>query len=306
MESAWEQFCANAVNSTFQHTRSFLNYHRDRFKDTSALVMDGDKILGVFSAAEEPENSLTVISHPGATYGGIVHQGKLLGNAMIEAVDMLREHYRRLGYSTLVYKVLPYIYASAASQDDLYALYRLDAVRVRCELSSCIDLANQRKISSRRKRGLKKAKQKVSLSTETELLPDLWAVVEDNLSRKHDARPVHTVSELQLLLQCFPDKIKLNCALIDDKVEAGIVLFNSNHAWHAQYIASSQIGYSCSALDAVFDAAIEDARCAEVRYFDFGTSNEDRGRVLNDGLYQFKSEFGGGGIVHEYYELSLN
>ena len=59
------------------------------------------------------------------------------------------------------------------------------------------------------------------------------------------------------------------------------------------------------ALDAIFEAAIQKAILAEARYFDFGTSNEDGGKVLNSGLYQFKSEFGGGGVAHEFYQLNI-
>jgi lipid II:glycine glycyltransferase (peptidoglycan interpeptide bridge formation enzyme) len=75
--------------------------------------------------------------------------------------------------------------------------------------------------------------------------------------------------------------------------------------WHAQYIASNESGNQVSALDAVFGAAIEEARAGGARYFDFGTSNESAGQVLNDGLFRFKSEFGGGGVAHEYYELAI-
>ena len=41
------------------------------------------------------------------------------------------------------------------------------------------------------------------------------------------------------------------------------------------------------------------------RWFDFGTSNERQGRFLNEGLYEFKSNFGGGGVAHEFYTLNL-
>jgi hypothetical protein len=94
--------------------------------------------------------------------------------------------------------------------------------------------------------------------------------------------------------------------MMDGRVEAGVVLFTSTNVWHAQYIASSEKGYAVSALDVVFETAIDDASKACVRYFDFGTSNEEGGFVLNEGLYRFKSEFGGGGVAHEYYELVLS
>ena len=70
-----------------------------------------------------------------------------------------------------------------------------------------------------------------------------------------------------------------------------------------QYIASSELGNANSALDAVFQKIISSAKDNEVRYFDFGTSNENEGKILNNGLYKFKTEFGGGGAVHEYYEI---
>jgi lipid II:glycine glycyltransferase (peptidoglycan interpeptide bridge formation enzyme) len=73
----------------------------------------------------------------------------------------------------------------------------------------------------------------------------------------------------------------------------------------SQYIASSAAGYDVSALDAVFEEAIRHAREAGRRYFDFGTSNRSGGRELSASLYEFKQEFGGGGVVHEQYDLEL-
>jgi len=152
---------------------------------------------------------------------------------------------------------------------------------------------------------MKKANKSVVISTDAGLLNDFYSVIEQNLSRKHGAQPVHSVAELNLLYERFPKNLEIHCALIENKVEAGVLFFNTPTVWHAQYIASSERGYDTSALDAVFDSAITAATKAEAKYFDFGTSNEDAGRVLNDGLYRFKSEFGGNGVAHEYYELGL-
>ena len=191
------------------------------------------------------------------------------------------------------------------AQDDLYALFRLGAQRIRCDLSCTIDLTNRQPLSERRRRGLKKALKTVTLSSDPALLDELWAVIAQNLLRKHDANPVHSLAELTLLKERFPQQITIHCALVDGHVEAGVVFFNSPSIWHAQYIAASEIAYNVSALDAVFDAAINKAQQADARYFDFGTSNEDGGKVLNDGLYRFKSEFGGGGVAHELWEIEI-
>jgi len=304
-EATWEEFCAGAVNATILHTRGFLRYHGDRFKDMSVLIMESGKLIGVFPAAESLSDPKQVISHPGITYGGIVHHGWLSGLRILETLTALSEFYRNAGYHRLQYKVLPHIYATTPSQDDLYALYRLNAKRVRCDLSCTIDLAERKPLSERRRRGLKKAQKSVTLSSDPTLLGDLWAVIVQNLARKHDSKPVHSLAELTLLKERFPEQIIIRCALIDGRVEAGVLFFNSRAVWHAQYIAASENAYDVSALDAVFDGAITEAQQAGARYFDFGTSNEDGGKVLNDGLFRYKSEFGGGGIAHEYYELEL-
>lgn len=305
-ESLWEQFCTDAVNSTFLHTRRFLSYHGDRFKDLSAIICDSGKIVGLFPAAASTTELEQVVSHPGITYGGIIHQGWLGGMRMIEALSALSLFYRDRGYHRLLYKAIPHIYTATPAQDDLYALFRLDAKRVRCDLSCTVDLDHCLARSERRRRGLKKAQKVVSLSSDPSLLGELWAVIAENLGRKHNASPVHTLAELALLMARFPEQIIIRCALLEGRVEAGVVLFNAKSVWHAQYIAASQRAYEVSALDAVFDTIITQARQTGVRYFDFGTSNEDGGKVLNDGLYRFKSEFGGGGVVHEFYELRVS
>ncbi|AYR22738.1 GNAT family N-acetyltransferase [Herbaspirillum rubrisubalbicans] len=302
----WDDFCATAINGSFLHSRRFLSYHGDRFDDLSLMIFDSGKLVGVLPAALSPADATQVVSHPGITYGGIVHDGKLVGMKMLAALSAVSEWYRRLGYGSLLYKALPHIYARAPAQDDLYALFRLGATRVRCDLSCAMDLAARLERSERRKRSFKKANASVAVSDEQHLMEPLWQVLEENLVRKHGARPVHTMAELALLRERFPQHITVLCALIDGQVEAGVVFFNSSSVWHAQYIAASAKAYDVAALDAVFEAGIVRAREAGVRYFDFGTSNEEGGMILNDGLYRFKSEFGAAGVAHEFFELRFH
>ena len=302
----WDEFCANTINGSFLHSRRFLNYHGDRFRDLSLMLLDDGKLVGVLPAALSPSNDEQVVSHPGITYGGIVHGGKLVGMKMLAAMSAVCDWYRDQGYSSLLYKALPHIYAKAPAQDDLYALFRLGAARVRCDLSCAIDLSARLERSLRRKRSFKKAASVVTVSDEPQLLEPLWQVLKENLARKHGAGPVHSLAELTMLRDLFPQNISVSCALIGGQVEAGVLFFNSASVWHAQYIAASATAYEIAALDVVFESAMQQAAQAGVRYFDFGTSNEDAGWVLNDGLYRFKSEFGAAGVAHEYFELQLH
>lgn len=305
-EPAWERLCAEAPNASFLHRRAFLSYHGDRFIDRSLVLLDGERWLGVLPAAQHPATPEVVESHPGITYGGIVHDGALRGERLIEAMQLAALHYATLGHRQFRYKPLPHIYHQAPMQDDLYALFRLGAERVRCELSACIDLAHPLPASERRRRALAKARR-AGLRCESGPVHAgaLWRVLEDNLLRKHASRPVHSLAQIELLAARFPRQIGIHVVLSGEHVVAGVVSFVVGPVWHLQYIASSEAGQAVSALDALIVELLTQAREAGCRYFDFGTSNEDQGRVLNEGLYRFKCEFGAGGVACETYQIEL-
>ena len=303
---AWDAFCLSSYQATFLHTRRFLSYHGDRFQDRSLILENEGKIVGLFPAAVNPGDKACIVSHPGITYGGILNQSSLLGEQMVSALSKICRYYAELGFQRLVYKAVPYIYHVTPAQDDVYALFRQGAKRFRCDLSSTIDVAYRRSVSERRKRSLRKAQRAgVEIQMDNRYLPHFWSVLEENLLQKHQATPVHSLAEIQMLADRFPDNIKCVAGLIDEKVEAGVLLFNSPSVFHAQYIASSSAGQNVSALDVVFEYCISRACSENKRWFNFGISTENVGLFLNEGLYRFKTEFGGGGTVHDFYEINL-
>ena len=304
----WDAFCADAYMATFLHSRRFLAYHGTRFRDLSVVLEHKGDWWGVLPAAEHPEDPRCVVSHPGITYGGLLHQGKLRGQRMLDAFDAVKTYYKADGLEKLLYKPVPHIYHRALSQDDLYAMFRLQAARTRCDISCAIDLHNRLPISQRRKRALKKADKAGAQAVVADAgqIEELWQVLEENLMRKHGVTPVHSLAEITGLATRFPGNIEFVVGLLNDRVEAGVVLFRTPFTCHAQYIAASPCANEAALLDGVFEYSIGMAIEAGVRYFDFGISNEDQGRVLNQGLFSFKSEFGGGGVVHEFYEINLN
>jgi lipid II:glycine glycyltransferase (peptidoglycan interpeptide bridge formation enzyme) len=117
---------------------------------------------------------------------------------------------------------------------------------------------------------------------------------------------VHTVEEILHLHRLFPEEVGFAVGVLDGEVLGGTVTFATPRVVHAQYIAAGERGREAFVLDAVFEHCIEEARGAGARFFDFGISTTDDGRRLNEGLHQFKLEFGGGGVGYETYELALN
>jgi len=303
----WDDFARLAPMATFLHTRRFLSYHGQRFQDLSVFIQNQKlEVLALFPAATDLQDARRVISHPGITFGGVLHNGGRHGAEMIHAWVVLKTYYSEQGFQSLRYKAIPYIYHQTPTSDDLYALFRLNAQRSRCDLSCAIGLAKRPKTSSRRKRGLKKAlRAGVEVAEGASFIDDLWRVVEENLGRKLGQKPVHTANEIRDLASLFPENIKFIVALLAGQVVSGITLFRSRSVARAQYIASGPVGYDVSALDAVFEHAIHQSQVEGLRYFDFGTSNRDEGRQLSGDLYQFKTEFGGGGVAQESYDIDL-
>lgn len=304
---AWDRFCENALNATLLHTRRYLGYHGDRFVDESRIIADEKgRVVGLFPAAKDPDDESCIVSHPGITYGGVVHDGRLGGERMLEAFNALADDYASRGYRRLIYKAVPHIYHRVPAQDDLYALYRLGARRFRCDLSSAVNIHNRLPKNERRRRAFRKAaKAGVEIREGREYIEPLWRVLRENLAHRHDAKPVHNENTINLLADYFPEHIRFVTGWCDGELVAGVVIYFAGPVRHAQYIAASERGHAVNALDAVFENCIRQAQEEGANWFDFGISNEQQGEFLNDGLYAFKSEFGGGGIVHEFYDIEF-
>ena len=301
---AWDLFCEQSLQGTLLHTYKFLSYHQGRFIDQSLVIFDGEKWLGIFPAALNPRDPLQVVSHPGSTYGGVVHQGGLRGEVMIEALRLIQDFYAKLGFKSLVYKATPSFYHLSPMQDDLYALFRLGASKIRCDLSSTIDLENRLPLIKGRRWGLKKAqKSNVSILQGSQYLKNFWEILTKNLSEKHEALPVHTLREIEVLVERFSEEILCICAQYNGVIVAGVILFVTHNTLHTQYIASNAAGRETSAMDAVIEHSIFLGIKAKKRWFDFGINNENNGLILNDSLYTYKNGFGGGGYTHDFYQL---
>jgi hypothetical protein len=303
----WETFVAGCLQSTFLHQRKYIDYHGERFREGSMVITDAaDRWLGVLPAAASPTDATTLVSHPGLSYGGLLHAGKLAGGATLEAFEAVLDLMPEAGYAALEYKAVPWIYHDRPAQDDLYAMFRLGAQRYRCDLSAALPLDRAAAFNDNRRRAQRRAAEAgLTVAMARDRLADYWRLLTQTLASRHQAQPTHTLDEIALLADRFPDNIRLWIAESAGTPVAGVLLYLSPCVAHAQYIASSEAGNQVGALDAVFAAAIEAARTGGCRWFDFGISNEQQGRILNDGLFRFKSGFGAGGVAHEFFRLAV-
>ena len=93
----------------------------------------------------------------------------------------------------------------------------------------------------------------------------------------------------------------------EGKVEGGVVMFESAQVAHSQYAHASDSARSQGVIDYLYTYLIGyyQTHRPDIRYFDFGISNEHRGRYLNPGLVNYKEDFGGRGVCYKVYSLEL-
>lgn len=298
----WNSFVSKARNATFLFDRNYMDYHADRFDDNSFMFYHKGKLKAVLPANVAGD---TLYSHQGLTYGGLLLDKKATVEDVLECFDSMNSWLRENGISKVVYKALPWIYQQYPSEEDLYALtWKCKAQLISRDISSSIVIDNKLKFAESRKSGIRKA---LSLNIEVGESNDVdgfWHVLEDNLGNRYNAKPVHTASEMKLLMSRFPNNIKLYVAKMNGEIVGGTLIYVTPQVVHTQYISASVEGKKHGALDLLFDYIINKVY-ANCRYFDFGKSTEQGGAYLNEPLIFQKEGFGGRGVCYDWYQWEL-
>lgn len=303
LSGVWNDFVANSRNATFLHDRRYMDYHQDRFADCSWMAYKGDKPVALLPANITGDGTLH--SHQGLTYGGW-----LLPPAHINGADLLHIFetavgvWQKCGIRSLDYKPVPFIYSTQPSQEDEYALFRLGAVRSECNLSSAVNLGLPVRFNKLQKRHLASAQKACPAIEEICSAEEFMELVAGCLAERHDASPVHTPEEIGLLRSRFPERIRMFGIRTEGRLEAGVMIFDTGAVAHSQYIATTAAGRERNLLTPLFHWLMTE-RYADRKYFDFGTSNEDSGRYLNEGLLRQKFSYGATGVAYNRYRLDL-
>lgn len=297
----WDNLISCSRNGTFLFYRDYMDYHSDRFIDCSFLILKKGKVEGIIPG--NIHNSL-FYSHQGLTYGGIVISSKICLNDTINIFDKLNIELKKLGVKGVIYKPVPLIYHNLPSQEDIYALFRNNAEKIGCNISSSIFQQNKLSFNESRKSGLRKSKKGAVIVSESNNLPEFWNILEGNLENKYNKHPVHTLEEIELLKNKFPKNIVLYLARYMRLAVAGVLLYLMKGVVHVQYISANEMGKQVGALDLIFDKLINEIY-VDIPVFDFGHSNNNMGYSLNENLIFQKEGFGGRGIVYETYRYGL-
>ena len=302
LASEWDAAVAATRNGTFLHMRGYMDYHADRFTDMSLLARDDrGRIVALLPANRSGD---TLESHGGLTYGGWLMTLRADTIAMMQIWDEMTQLLRREGVKVVIYTPVPSIYHKYPAEEDIYALWRGGGQIRSVQVSSTIDMSCPKGFDMAARRKVRKADKEGITAACSDDWSAYWAVLEKRLADSHGARPVHTVEEMMLLHSRFPENIRLFTATLDGEILAGSVMFYTDTVAHSQYLASSDVGYRLNAMPFLIDHIINNLP-AGIRYFDFGTSNEDGGRYLNEGLIRQKCSFGARATAYTSYKIDL-
>ena len=303
MAAQWDDFARHSRNGTLLHQRGYMDYHSDRFTDCSLVAKRDGKVCALLPACVDGD---TLWSHRGLTYGGwLVPFKHFDATVMIDVMDSACRWMSENGLRRLVYKPVPHIYHRYPCEEDLYALFRHQAKLIETNISTTIDLTCPLPLDRGNKSGANAARKAGIHVGPSENWEGYWQLLSSLLDERYDTRPVHTLDEILLLHGRFPEGIKLYTATLNDELLAGVVMYLSGPVAHCQYIGASPQGKETKALTLLFEYLIEESKRLGYRYFDFGISNEDHGRYLNEGLVRQKFRLGGRGIVYNTFEICL-
>ena len=300
----WNEFVAISKQGTFLFNRNYMDYHSDRFADCSFLVMEKGRISAALPANRKGD---TLYSHQGLTYGGLLTTERMTAEKVCNIFLELNILLKEMGIKQVVYKAIPWIYHYIPAEEDLYALTNIcHAQLISRDISSSFSLHDVRKFTESRRSGIRKAVKNDILISESQDLAVFWNILNNNLTAKYDARPVHSLTELQLLKGRFPKEIKLYMATTTDgEPLGGTLVYETPNVVHTQYISASPDGKAMGALDLLFDYIINKVYKGRNGYFDFGKSTEANGTVLNQQLIHQKEGFGGRGVCYDTYEWKI-
>ena len=301
-QTEWDHFVYQAKNATFMHMREYMDYHSSRFTDCSLIAYQNNKMIGVMPANRDGD---TLYSHQGLTYGGWLVPAKHFDiTHMLRIWDTMADTLTQMGISHLVYKPSPHIYHSYPAEEDLYAIFRHNGHITATTISTVVPIARALRFNENSRRAIRLARKEGVTVNETDDYAPYWDVLTRLLNDRYGVDPVHSLAEISLLHSLFPINIRLFTANLGDEVLGGVLVYHTGLVARAQYIAASPRGKELKILPLVFDHLINNV-FAQTRYFDFGTSNEQGGRILNEGLVMQKTGMGGRATVYNTYTIDF-
>ena len=299
----WNEFISQAKNATFLFHRDFMEYHQDRFEDFSLLVFEGEKLKAVLPANKVGN---AVHSHKGLTYGGLVYFHKLEAEKAELILDEIVLFLKENSIENFHYKPIPGFYFAEGNQEIDFFLFQKGALLERKEMNLCINLTLPLQISKSKMKHFRRIENlDLDIIEEQDFEPFWTTILEPRLLEKFNAQPVHTLQEISLLKQKFPQNIKQYSVYQNDEIIAGITIFETKNGVKSQYGATSDKGEQVRALDFLFINLLHRYKRKGKLFFDMGIVNDENEKGYSSGLLKQKEELGCKVYNQDFYKITL-
>ncbi len=282
----WDEFVANANIQSFLFFRDYMEYHKDRFEDYSLMIFE-KRTLKLILPANVVDNKL--YSHQGLTFGGFFTNKQISYQKWINYLNAINIFLKNYGISEVSIKLPPFFYSSSLAQSILPIMHLNQTKTDRCEAGSFIrtkDFHFPRKC-------VKSGKLELFKEEYSHDFQSFWNLLEINLMERHNTKPVHTIDEIQLLAQLFPQNIKLYLLkdITNNEIMGGSVLFSSKGILKVQYFATSHIGRKNRVSDVLYYNIIRNHLDTK-DFIDFGSSMNIKTKKVCKNLLSAKEKFG--------------
>jgi uncharacterized protein YqfB (UPF0267 family) len=139
----------------------------------------------------------------------------------------------------------------------------------------------------------------VKIIEETELI---YPLIELNLATKYNRKPTHSLEELKILKEIYPDRIKYFVVELNGLIAAVTVLLEvTPRAVHTFYIAQAQEFANVNLQPFLFYKIFEYYLEKEFDWYNFGISS--RGQQIKWGMLEFKERMGGRATSRQVWQL---
>lgn len=286
-KTQWNDFVQESVNGCFLHHRDFMEYHAYRFNDHSLMFFKNMQLVACFPA-HSIDNQLK--SHRGLTYGSflLTSTSKDLFEDLVKATI---KYASDQGFIRVELK-LPPAYYNPYYDAQFTSLSNNAFKVVKNSVDLFVDLRKEWLPSSKKTAGYRNGKFDHLTLVESNDLAAFWRdILIPQLQERHDATPVHSIEEIELLKSRFPQQILHYYVEFEGEHIAGATLFNFDNVLKVQYAFGNQKGFDKKAMDFLYMEVIYKAHEFDTPFVDLGTVNNPDGSI-NEGLQRFKVELG--------------
>ncbi|WP_299128917.1 FemAB family protein [uncultured Winogradskyella sp.] len=302
-EQVWNDFISKSNTATFLFDRNFMDYHSDRFADASLLVYKSNGLVAICPANTTDGK---VYAHQGLTYGGFIFTNDLSSTEKGEISNAVVDYFKAEGIANLFIKGIPSFYNTQHTEDEKKLLLTHGAKIYRQDKVLAIDYSKPFTIHKTKLKNYRKNSSKGFVIEQTDDFLPFWNdVLIPRLKDKHNASPVHSLNEIELLASRFPNNIKQFNIYLDNEILAGITIFDKGMVVKSQYGATTKRGEKERALEYLFLHLIYKYKDEGKSFFSMGTVREDNALGYNEGLLKQKEELGCVVYSQDFHRLDL-